>query len=165
MDDELLRESLAGFDALWRRVTGQEEDRPDDNTPEDGRPLEGALPRLISEEACAAAQTAALARLYQGESRSLLTRLSAEARRHLRRLRAEYYILTGADAGTAADCRPAGGKLASLRQIYLRAERLALLYERAAGLADGPARDALGELAEDERRAARQLRALLVASF
>ena len=166
MDDEYLKESLAGFDALWQRVTGREPDRTDSAPAQDACPLGDALLALIGAETRAAAEAAVLARQCQGESRGMLQRQVSEARRRLRRLRAEYYILTGAEAVAETDFRPAGSRLACLRRAYLRAEHLAGQYEQAAALAGcGPLRDALAGFAGDAECAARQLRALLVDSF
>lgn len=164
MDSEIM-ESLSGFDALWQRVTGREE--PERTAPaERTYPLADALLGLIHAEACAAARAAALARLTQGESRAALTRQGADARRHLRRLRAEYYILTGVTAGTAGDCRPVTGRLSALRDAFLQAGQLAEQYRQAAGLADCPELGrALEDFAAEEQLHARQLRALLVENF
>ena len=162
--DDLIKESLAGFDAVWQRVTGRDEtgDRP----PERTYPPEGPLPDLIRDELCAAACTAALARMFQGSGRALLLRHAADAKRHLRRLRAEYFIATGQTGCSGGDCRTVAGKLTSLRQLFLQAVRMAGRYEQAAACTDGAElRQALDAFAADERRRAQETRSLLVELF
>ena len=161
--DDLIRESMEGFDDVWRRVAGkQEAEQPPAPEPCEQDPL----PALIRREACAAAQSAALARMCQGDGRTILTRHAVEAKRRLRRLRAEQFIAAGhADAGDGP-CPMPDGKLAALRALYLGALAVGGEYEKAAKLAADPA---LAELftafAGDSRRRAKELRALLVESF
>ena len=166
--DDMLTESLSGFDELWQRVTRQ------DLVPE-GRPRSGeartygredALLTFIHDETCAAAGYAALARMFQGDSRAALLRHAAGARSHLRRLRAEYFIATGLTGGGNEDCRALSGRLASLRELFLRSEDLAARYARAAESAgDEALREAYAAFAQDVDRRAQDTRALLVDSF
>ena len=160
--DDMLTESLAGFDAVWRRVTGRG-DMPGDDAP---LALTEALRALMGGEACAAATASSLARAFRGDDRAALLRHAAEARRHLRRLRAEYFIATGSGGVPMGDCPPSAGALNGLRALLLQAEDMAARYERAAERADsGELRQTLAAFAEDERRRARETRALLIGRF
>ena len=162
--DDLIRESMEGFDDVWRRVTGkQEADTPP--TPEIC-PREDTLASLIRREACAAMQSAALARMCRGDGRALLTRHAGETKRRLRRLRAEQFIAAGhADAG-GGPCPLPDGKLAALRALYLGAVALGEAYEKAGAETSDPAlAELFAAFAGDSRRRAKELRALLVDSF
>ena len=165
--EELISESMAGFDSLWQRVTGQEEPAPAARPPQTAAGKEeDALLLLIHDEICAGAWSAALARLFQGEGRAVLARHAADAKRHLRRLRAEHYILTGVDTGGNQDCRAIAGRPALLRAAFLQAEEMAGRYAQLAeSAAGGELREVCAAFAEEERRRARELRALLVESF
>ena len=160
--EQMLKESLDNFDAVWQRVTCPA-------TPPEARQetasLEDILLGFIHDETCAAAYTAALARLFTGEGRTVLMRQAADARRHLKRLRAEHYIVAGAPAGGNQDCRGIAGKLASLRTVYLQAQDRAGRYSREAERAPDEIRPLFSAFAEEERRHAREARALLVDSF
>ena len=164
--DESIRESLAGFDAVWQRVAGL--DSTPERTPDRQRadPLEDHLAHFIHEETCAAVWAAALARLFGGEARTVLLRQAADARRHLKRLRAEYFIAAGVPAGGNQDCRDISGKLASLRTVYLQARDRAADYEEQAERAPSPElREMFAAFAGDEARHAREARRLILASF
>lgn len=164
MDSEIL-ESLAGFDALWQRVTGREE--PERSAPaQTTYALERALRRLMEEEACAAREAAALAGVSRSAARGTLARQAGDAKRRLRRLRAEYYILTGTAAPGGGDCPAASNGLERLRAAFLQAGRMAEQYRQAARLADGgELSQTLDGFAEEQTVRARQLRALLVERF
>ena len=161
--EDLIRESMDGFDEVWRRVTG----KPVTGcigktyTPED------TLAALISGEACAAQASAALAKACQGQTRQVLARHVAEAKARLRRLRAEYFIAVGAAAPEPGPCPTAPeGRQAAMRRLWLDATALADRYEKAAGEADDAAlKEVLAAFAVDSRARAQELRALLVASF
>ena len=165
--DDLIRESMEGFDTLWQRVTGgaqQTEEHP--SAQEHTYDWEDVLLGFIHEESCAAGLSAALARMSQGDARAVLARQAGEAKTRLRRLRAEHFIAAGVEDGGNEQCRAPAGRLASLRGLYLQAQDLAARYEKAAGAVADPA---LGEVfsafADASRRRARELRDLLVASF
>jgi hypothetical protein len=88
----------AKFDAVWRRV------KPESAviTPAPALPnyhsedKEAArLRELMTQEACDARFYGALAARCSGYMRRVLSRLSAEEFCHLKRLRAQYFILTG----------------------------------------------------------------------
>ena len=167
--DDLIRESMEGFDDVWRRVTGRPEvDQaptpsscpPGICTPED------TLSGLIDQEACAAFQSAALARMCQGDGRTILMRHAAEAKRRLRRLRAEQFIAEGQAVAGRKRCPMPDEKLIALRSLYLRASALGEAHEKAAGLASDPVlAEVFKAFAEENRRRAKELRALLVESF
>lgn len=161
--EELIKESLEGFDGVWQRVTGRD-GPPADRT--GAYDEEDALLRLIHQEACAAVYAGSLAKMLQGDGRALLLRHAAEAKRHLRRLRAEYFIATGVADGGNEDCRSVTGKLASLRTAFLQAEELAAQYDSAAAHTSCPAlREVFAAFADETRRRARETRSLLIESF
>ena len=165
MDEQIL-DSIAHFGPLWQRVTGQTPETSGPAQAERTYPMQDALLLFIHDEICAAAGAAALAKGSPPDGRTVLSRHAADARRHLRRLRAEYFILTGLMAGGNDDCRPAAGKLASLREAYLQAGSLAARYAQAAEQADQPElAEVFAGFAADERRRGQELRALLVGSF
>lgn len=164
--DEMINESLAGFDSVWQRVTGKN-DCEAENCPAAGTySEEDTLLGLIHDETCAAFQSTALARMFQGDGRATLMRHANQAKRHLRRLRAEYFIATGITGGSNEDCRAVNGKLASLRSLFLQAGELAERYEKAADQTESEAlREVFLTFAADERHRAQEIRALLIESF
>ena len=158
--DDTIKESLDGFEALWRRVRCPGEPSAHAHSPEE------ALLDLVRREASAAAYTAALAGTFRGDSRALLQRHAAQARAHLRRLRAEYFIATGVAAGVKEDRRAPDARLTALRTVLLQARDMAEAYERAADLTDCPElREVFQTFAQDERNRFREIRALVVGSF
>lgn len=164
MMDDMIKDSLAGFDVLWQRVEGGCESAAT-QAPKAAYSPEEVLRSLIREETCAAMNAANLARSCQGDGRALLQRHAADARRHLRRLRAEYFIRTGATPPCPEDCPCGAGRLAALRASYLQAKDLADRYTEAAGHAEPELREVLSSYAEDERCRAKDLRSLLLGSF
>lgn len=162
--DDMLKESLDGFESLWQRVSCRSEDALDTGT--DTYSLEDTLLGLIHDETCAMTYASALARSFQGDSRAVLQRHASQARRHLRRLRAEYFIATGVTGGKNEDCRALGGRLPALRTVLLQARDMARRYEQAAERTDCPElREAFTAFAADERRRAQELRSLVIESF
>ena len=163
--DDMIRDSLAGFGQLWQRVScAGESAEPgrgaDTYSPED------TLLALIHDEICTGAYVSALARMFQGDGRALLQRHAAEARRHLRRLRAEHFIITGVEGGAHQDCRSLSGRLPALRAVLLQAADMAERYAAAAERTDCPElREVFSAFAADERRRARETRSLLIDSF
>ena len=115
---------LAGFESLWQRVA--------DKAPEKRPAEENRLLDFFREESCAASFYAGLARLFQNPGRGQLAARAAEAQRRARRLRAEYFILTGLSCDSPRDCPSAGGKLVSLRTALETERRLARAYALAA---------------------------------
>ena len=161
--DDMLTESLAGFDAVWQRVTGREGPAAAPAAPV---PRPDTLLDLMRAEVCAAACASALARSFPAGGRAVLLRHAADARRHLRRLQAEYFIAAGVQGVPGGDCPAPAGKLAALRALFLQAEDMAGRYGQAAAQTDCDAlQQALSAFAADERCRAQELRALLVESF
>ncbi len=161
--DEMLKESLDGFDTLWQRVSGGEKKPPESAGTTS---LEDTLLALIHDEKCAGAASAALTRLFQGDDRAVLLRHNHEARRHMRRLRAEYFIATGVTAGSNEDCRATDGKLPALRTALMQATEMAGRYENASRHEDwSDLRELFAAFAADEHRRARELRSLIIGSF
>ena len=161
--DDLIRESMDGFDEVWQRVTG----KPGTGCPGKTYASEDILAALIAGEACTAQKSAALSRACQGQARQVLARHANRANARLRRLRAEYFIAAGMTAPDPGPCpTPAEGRQDALRRLYLDALALADRYEKAAGEADDAAlQEVLTALAQENKLWARELRALLVGSF
>ena len=161
--DDMLKESLDGFDTLWQRVSGGAKTPPESAGTYS---LEDTLLGLIHGETCAGAASIALARLFPGDDRAVLRRHADEARRHMRRLRAEYFIATGVTAGSNEDCRALDGKLPALRTALLQAGQMAEKYENAAQRQDcAQLREVFAAFAADEQRRARELRSLIIGNF
>ena len=164
--DEMINESLAGFDSVWQRVTAKH-DCPLESCPAAGTySEEDTLLGLIHDETCAAVQSTALARMFQSDGRAMLTGHANQAKRHLKRLRAEYFIATGITGGSNEDCRAVNGKLASLRSLFLQAGDLAERYEKAAEQTESETlREVFLTFAADAHHRAQELRALLIESI
>lgn len=160
MDDDLIKDSLTGFDDVWKRVTGS-------SAPlSEAYSEETMLRELIHSETCAAQYAAALARMFQGDGRAVLVRHAADAKRHGRRLRAEYYIRTGVSPAPMDNCQGVSGKLASLRSALLDADALAERYDHAGSHTDSEElRQVYQTFAADARRRAQETRALLIENF
>ena len=166
--DEMIKDSLEGFDTLWQRVTGRDAAQAEPDAVPDKRTYsqEDTLLGLIHDETCAALGASSLARMLQGDGRAVFLRHAADAKRHLRRLRAEYFITTGVTGGSNEDCRNTAGKLAAMRALFLQAEELAGRYEKAAEMADSAQlREVYLAFAEDVHRRAQETRSLLIESF
>ena len=162
MDESFIKESLTGFDAVWKRVTGGHEtaDKAEVYSEED------ILKELIQDENCAAQYASSLARMFQGDGRAVLLRHAADAKRHSRRLRAEYFIRTGVSYSQENNCQGVSGKLSSLRQALLQAGLRAEKYDFAAEHTSSlELRQAYQAFAADTRRCAQETRALLIESF
>lgn len=164
--DDMIKESLDGFPDLWKRVSCQPQSPPEQEAKADTYSQEDTLLGLIHDETCTGVYAAALARMCPADGRAVLQRHAAQARRHLRRLRAEYFLATGVTGGCNEDCRAMGDKLPALRAEFLRAGDMAERYEQAAERADSPElRDVFTSFAADERCRARELRSLVIGSF
>ena len=99
------------------------------------------------------------AKFPSAKTAGVIMNILSEERRHLKRLAAAYYILTGS---SPAHGETAGQKneprLAALRRLYLAEEKSAESYLAAAAGTDSPRLSAMyRELAEDEKRHAESL--------
>ena len=161
MDNDWIKQSLAGFDTVWQRVAG------DHGPPhEEVYSEENVLRKLIHSEICAARQASSLARMFQGDGRAILLRHAADAKRHIRRLRAEYFIHTGICPDRDSDCQEPCGKLASLRAALFQTNERADMYTQAAKQTESAElRQMYETFACDAMRHAREIRALLIESF
>ncbi|MCD8322081.1 MAG: hypothetical protein LUC89_04255 [Oscillospiraceae bacterium] len=138
--DQSIQESLAGFETLWRRVSGAEQPK---NQAEEAKSAprlreEQTMETFIQAELCAAAFDKALARMLQGKERAVLLAQAEDAGRRAGRLRAEYFICTGTSYTAENIRQPIPGKLAALRAALLREERLMQDYTQAAGQTAAP---------------------------
>lgn len=155
--DREITACLAGFEHLWQRVSG--------NTPS-ARSEDRTLQHLIREECCVAGYYTALARMFQGSGRAQLLNQAGEARRHARRLRAEYFILTGLSCDAPKDCPSVSGKLASLRSALTTEQNLAAAYAQAAEATECPVlREAYRCFAQEASGRAAANRTLLLECF
>lgn len=165
MDDDMIKESLDSFPAVWQRVTCRESIAAG-QPPAPAFDEDEALRIFLHDETCTANSAASLSRQFQGDGRAMLQRHAADAKRRLRRLRAEYFIRTGATPPALDDCPGVTGKMASLRAMFLRSNDIAERYAQAAEQTGSPElRELYGAFAADERRCAQELRALLIESF
>lgn len=156
--DRETMDCLAGFESLWQRVTQR--------TAPVSFSEDETLQRIIRQELCAARGYAALARMFQNHSRTLLTAHGADAKRRARRLQAEYFIRTGLRCEGAADCVHPAEKLASLRHLYQREQELASAYETAAIQTQCPVlRELYTRFSSETGDRAKTLRALLLDCF
>ena len=166
MDDDMIKDSLEGFDAVWQRVTCRDETAAAPQIAAPAFSEEETLRGFIVDETCAQVYAAGLARAFQGEGRTILQRLAGDAKRRARRLRAEYFIRTGAMPPSGGDCPDTMGRLASLRAMLLQAEDMTARYTQAAERTAGPELHELYQIyAAEQRRRAQEVRALLIESF
>ena len=124
------------------------------------------LQHFLREEARDAAVYAALARRSQGPAAARLAALSAQERRHARRLSTAYFLISGVRylPGGGPLPRWEGSLLGALRGRYLAEQEGEAAYRAAAADCQDPClRELYLELAEEERGHARALRALLEA--
>lgn len=149
---------LAGFESLWQRVT--------ERTAPASFPEDETLMHIIRQELCAARGYAALARMFQNRSRTLLSAHGADARRRARRLQAEYFIRTGLRCDGAADRGHHTEKLASLRHLFQREQELSAAYERASMQTRCPVlRELYTRFSAETGDRSKALRALLLDCF
>lgn len=153
-----LYSSLNAFPELWKRVT----EMPPKNTFSN----EATLEHFIREEYCTSQFYASLAYMFPNKSRTELISRSNDAKRRLRRLRAEYFIRTGVTLTPSDKCPAVTGKLASLRSVMARQRETAAEYERASSMTDCPILRELFRTYGKELSAAAALdRALLIENF
>ncbi len=138
---------------------------PESRAPE--ADLKKILENFIEDESSDSAYYAALAaRTASRSARTALDRLSAEERRHARRLQTALFLLAG---NSHVPKRPAPtpprSTLEALRQRYAAESRGAGAYaaaaEQFAGEAGGDLRELFLALADDERRHAREIKRLV----
>ncbi len=122
---EEIQQTLARFDGVWDRVTGKQTG----NVSGGG---EGELPALIRDELCAARFDSMLSRMFQGAARSELQDHAASAACRARKLRAEYFILSGELCPGKEKCGAPACRMEGLRSAFLRDSRMAEAYKKAA---------------------------------
>jgi hypothetical protein len=156
MENESLRQSLAGFDGVWQRVTaGAARFSPQET-------LEGLLPSVNA----LAGQYAALARRVPAGERSGLLAQGQAYQRLKKRLQGEYFIVTGRTyALPPVEPLPPERK-AALRHLLLQEQSLAKTGTTAAQAAgDSPLVPLLDTLSATAEAHARQNRTRLLAWF
>lgn len=151
MDDNML-ESLRSFDGVWSRVTGGE--TPAAGTPEDLRRLMCGAARLCESLRALACKlrscSARLNRLADGEDNII------------RRLRAEFFLLTGETCTPGAACAWAPCTLDALRSAYMAAGDSAADFTASARRAPAGTAQLLDKFAAQQRCAARELKELIL---
>lgn len=156
-DQETIR-CLAGFETLWQRVAGQ----PAAASFSD----DDALRQFISRETCAAREYAALARMFQSHTRTLLTAHCHDANRRSRRLTGEYFIRTGQRCHDAPDCDRCSERLSSLRHLYECGQALSRDYENASKQTGCPVlKELYSRFSVETAERATALRALILDCF
>lgn len=153
---------MAGFNALWQRVT--------QNTPQSICPPtlseDEQLHELICREFCAVKGYTALTRMFSTRSRTLLIAHGNDAKRRARRLHGEYFIRTGLRCRCEKDCPFPDGKLPSLRSLLRYEQDLSDDYRAAAERTRCPIlKDLYGRFSDETAERAKALRALLLDCF
>lgn len=149
---------LAGFESLWQRVT--------EKTSPSAFSEEKALQRFICQELCTARNYAALARMFQNHSRTLLTAHCTDAKRRARRLQAEYFIRTGLRCELPQNCEHPAERLASLRNLLQSEQELSDGYRKTALSTQCPIlEDLYNRFSAETAERAKTIRALLLNCF
>lgn len=153
---ESLGKSLSGFDGVWQRVTATKDSFSD----------EAALQGFIQDTWQLSQQYTSLARHFSGSGHTTLSTHAAQCAAQAKRLRAEYFILTGQAYAPAPVQEAPGGRLARLRQQLIEAQALAVRYETAAGQTKHePLSSLYAAFADQLRITAQEDRALLLHAF
>lgn len=158
---ESARQSMAGFEGVWTRVTGGA-----GGTASPAVCEEDALQNFIKSELCACAFDGALARMFQAPGRVVLLNHASGAKLRARRLKAEYFIRTGVSYTPMDSCQPVTGKLASLRTALERDMAAGQAYTAAAEKTSVPElRELYLCFAKETEAAARETRNLILECF
>ena len=155
----------AKFDAVWQRVRGASDGNcPAPNTAgqRSGMDESERLRRFMDGEACDARFYAALACRCPGTSRQALLRIAADEACHLKRLRARYFLLTGAAYTPPEACPLIVTTPDALRGKHADEREGAAAYRAAAEQTpDQELKDTYLCLSQDEARHARTIVCLL----
>jgi len=153
---------MAGFNALWQRVT---QSTPQNTTPA-CFPEDEQLHQLLCREFCAAKGYTVLARMFPSRSRMLLIAHGNDAKRRARRLHGEYFIRTGQRCRCEGDCPIPEGKLPSLRSLLRQEQELSDNYRTAAERTGCPIlKELYSRFSAETAERAKTLRALLLDCF
>lgn len=168
--DEEWKQTMEGFGRVWPRVSGQHGPPPPPPKPERGpepgmppRPPEdtAALAGFIRMETEAGRRYLTLAERTKGKASSELKRLAAGSRRIVKRLQAEYYLLTGDTCPVPRTEPRIPSVQEGLRQAWLDAREAEKAYLEAAGRTPDDRLSALyGDAAEEKQRQRKTLYAL-----
>ena len=156
------------FDAVWRRVM----DASDEHGPASKNQTGTAgsvdyekLRRFMDDEACDAQLYTALAARCVNARRTLLC-IAADEKRHLRKLKARYFILTGETYDPPGTCPLIRSVSDALRLKYAGEREGAEAYREAAGdTADPELRDTYLALSQDEARHSKTIEHLIENMF
>lgn len=165
MEDIELSFNRAQFDAVWDRVNGNNANAytsPASTGKEKSTDDAAQLRAFMDDEALDAQYYCVLASKTSGCTRRTLSNISADERRHLKKLRTKYFILTGEAYDPAPACPVVYSVSDALRKRYAGEVKGASAYKAAAehtaqeGLAD-----TYLELASEEARHAMDIERLI----
>lgn len=159
----------AKFDAVWRRVMGDDRESGPLSNPKSQRADQGEdekLRRFMDDEACDAQFYATLACKYTGMARQILQRISSDEKCHLKRLRARYFILTGKTYTLPDTCPLIYSPADALRRKYSGEKEGAQAYLDAAEQTGDPdLRDTYLALSQDEARHSKMVGSIIENMF
>lgn len=165
MDDNELYFDRTRFDAVWDRVSGSNNaagTAPMSTAKPKGADDRAQLREFMDDEAADAQFYCVLASKTTGCTRRTLSEIAADERRHLKKLRTKYFILTGETYDPAPACPVIYSVSDALRKRYEGEIRGAAAYRAAA---DMTAREDLAdtylEFAADESRHAMEIERLI----
>ena len=161
---ENTREVLAGFDGVWKRVSGRMPPPPPPPPP----PKEDCptLTRLIEDAGRIAVFDRALAAKSRGRARALLLDRAGQCRRAARRLSAELFLRCGERPRPEPAPKLPGDPMSALRASIQADEASALSFEAAAERErDGELAAFLRDFAARSRASAAGKRNLLLRSY
>jgi rubrerythrin len=151
----------AKFDAVWQRVlTGKTESAPktEQTAKRRGDGEAEKLRCFMDGEAGDAQFYWSLAAMCSAGARATLLRISCDERRHLKKLRARYFILTGGTYAPPDTCPLIYTVPDALRRKYAGEKEGSAAYTAAAeSAADADLRDTYLALAQDEARHSRTI--------
>jgi rubrerythrin len=163
----------ARFDAVWQRVIPEmaanipKQPRPDQHT---AAKEADTLRDMMADEACDAQFYSTLACMLavrcSGNTSQMLSRISADERCHLKRLRARYFILTGETYTPPNTCPVIYSVGDALRRKYSGEKEGAAAYRTAAEeTADAELRDTYLALSADEARHSKMIGCIIETMF
>jgi rubrerythrin len=165
MDDNGLYFDRAKFDAVWDRVSGN---NPGTGlSPEQTMKLKGAddraqLRKFMDDEAADAQFYCVLAAKTTGCMRRTLSNIAADERRHLKKLRTKYFILSGETYDPAPVCPVIYSVSDALRKRFEGETKGAAAYKAAAEeTARKDLADTYLDFAADEARHAMEIERLI----
>jgi len=124
--EEVWKEVLSDFDAVWQRVQGKAPEAPPATREAPGKA--GLLQSFLRAEGEAESCYGAMAKLAPRRDADLLRGMALECGRNRGLLRTEYFLLTGEEPPTVQERFPHDGYLGHIRRAYHREGALADRY-------------------------------------